>query len=116
MSPSTARFEALEAEVHETRTLLQEHIKATAGLAEGLADNTATTQRIEAAMEANRVTAELAVKSVVESNAAMLDFFTSVKGAFKVFDMLGKLARPLGYILAAVAGAVSLWYTIRGHR
>lgn len=117
MNATVAERQAiLEAEVHETKAMLCAHIEATAGLASGLADNTATTQRIEAAVEANRQTAEKAVQSVIDSNAAMLDFFNSVKGAFKVFDMLGKLAKPLGYIMAAVAAAVSLWYTVRGHR
>ena len=63
-----------------------------------LAENTRATQELAAA-----------VKDVV-------DFFGTMKGAFKALDMLGRLAKPLGYILAFGAAAVSFWAAIKsGH-
>ena len=116
-SPSTLsdqeRIQLAEAEVHATKQLLEMHIKSTAGLAESLAANTAATTRIEIAVEANRVTAAAAVLAVTTSNAEMLGFFNNMKGAFKVFDMVGKLAKPLGYIVGLMAAIAGLWYTVR---
>lgn len=67
---------------------------------------------IETDLAANtRATQELAaaVQDVV-------NFFSTMKGAFKALDMLGKLAKPLGYILAFCAAAVSFWAAIKaGH-
>lgn len=107
------RIQLAENEVHATKQLLEMHIRSTAGLTESLAANTAATTRIEVAVEANRVTAEAAVASVIQSNAAMLEFFTSMQGAFKVFDLLGKLAKPLSYIVGLAAAVAGLWYTVR---
>ena len=64
---------------------------------------------IEIDLAANtRATQELAaaVQDVV-------NFFSTMKGAFKALDMLGKLAKPMGYIVGFLAGAVSLWLTVK---
>jgi hypothetical protein len=58
---------------------------------EGLADNTAATNRIEA------------------NTSDLIEAFANLKGAFKVLNWIGKFARPVGYIAAAVAAVISLW-------
>lgn len=60
-------------------------------LEKGLADNTATTKRIEM------------------DTAEMLDIFKSWQGAMKVLEMIGKAAKPLAAI-ATFAAAVGAWW------
>lgn len=53
-------------------------------------------------------------KQIKSDTAEIVDFAQSVKGALKVFDMIGKLAKPLTYIImlgTAVYGVVSAWKT-----
>lgn len=50
----------------------------------------------------------------VESNTAeMLEFFNSVRGAFRVLDMLGKLAKPLAYIVMLGGALTAFWMTLK---
>ena len=58
--------------------------------------------------ENTRATKELAaaVKDVV-------DFFGTMKGAFKALDMLGRLAKPLGYIVGLGASIAAFWTAIK---
>ncbi|MDD0817219.1 hypothetical protein PSQ39_21470 [Curvibacter sp. HBC28] len=70
-------------------------------LAEGLAENTESTKRTET------------------NTAELVEMFQAFKGAFRVFDMIGSLAKPLGYIImcaSAIWGAVVLIKTGGGHR
>ena len=60
-----------------------------------LAENTRATQELAAA-----------VKDVV-------DFFGTMKGAFKALDMLGRLAKPLGYIVGLGASIAAFWTAIK---
>jgi hypothetical protein len=46
----------------------------------------------------------------------MLDFFESMKGAWKFFDLLGRLAKPVGAIAMAGAAVYSLWSAVKGHK
>ncbi len=64
-----------------------------------LAENTAATNKIA---------------QHTESLTELAEFFGTMKSAFKVLNWIGKLAKPIGYIVAAcvaVAGAVA---TIKG--
>lgn len=61
--------------------------------------------RIESALLANSEST-----SRVESNTAdMVEAFSNLKGAFKVFNWIGRAAKPLGYIAGAIAAIISLW-------
>lgn len=53
-------------------------------------------QRMQADLATNTET----TTAIKADTGEIIEFFDSFKGAFKVFDMLGKLAKPLGYILA----------------
>lgn len=67
----------------------------------GLDENTAATMRTEA------------------NTAELVSVFQSFKGAFQVFNMIGSLAKPLGYIVmcaSAIWGAIILVKTGGGHR
>ena len=39
----------------------------------------------------------------------MVELFRNMQAFFKVIDGLGKLAKPIGYILAAVTAAAGVW-------
>lgn len=60
-------------------------------LERGLADNTATTKRIET------------------STHEMVELFQSWKGAMKVLETIGKAAKPLAAI-ATLGGAIGAWW------
>lgn len=66
----------------------------------GLAENTTTTNRID------------------KSTAGMVEWMNNFEGAFKVLEGIGKLAKPLAIIAAAiitVSSAVTLtWLAIKG--
>ena len=66
------------------------------GLRADIAENTATTKQVQ--MD----TSELVV------------LLKSFKGAFSVLEMLGKLAKPLGYIVAVVGGVLGIVAMVKG--
>lgn len=61
-----------------------------------LAENTAVTRRIDS------------------STADLVDFFESTKGAFRVLNWIGKLARPIGAIIALFVAMWTAWIAYRG--
>ena len=66
--------------------------------------------RIEGDLAKNTaLTQQLAVNT-----AEIVAFFTAVKGAFKVLDWIGKLAKPIGAIAATVASIAGAWAVFRG--
>lgn len=64
-------------------------------LERGLAENTATTKRIET------------------STHEMVEIFDSWKGAMKVLEGIGKLAKPMSYIAALAASVTGIWVAIK---
>ncbi|MBV7417893.1 hypothetical protein KW830_05430 [Comamonas sp. CMM03] len=46
--------------------------------------------------------------------ADLLEFFTAMKGAFKVLNWLGKLARPTAAIVALGVALTAAWNAARG--
>lgn len=61
-----------------------------------MAENTETTKKVQA------------------DTSELVELLKSFKGAFKVLEGLGKLAKPMGYIAAAVAAFLGLWAAIKG--
>lgn len=74
---------------------LQEQIN---GLRAAIADNTAITQKI------------------CDSTSGLVDAFDALRGGLKVLECIGRAARPVSYIVAAVAAGIGLWQSIRGLR
>lgn len=62
-------------------------------------------ERIEQDLAANTA----ATQQTADSTAELVDLFNSFKGAFRVFDYIGRLAKPLGYIVGALASVAALW-------
>jgi len=46
--------------------------------------------------------------------ADLLEFFTAMKGAFKVLNWLGKLARPAAAIVGLGVALAAAWNVVRG--
>lgn len=46
--------------------------------------------------------------------AEMLEFFTAMKGAFKVLNWVGKIAKPLAAIVMLGGACVGFWAAIKG--
>lgn len=46
--------------------------------------------------------------------AELLEFFGAMKGAFKVLNWMGKLARPMAAIVALGLALAAAWNTARG--
>lgn len=59
--------------------------------------------------ENTRITSE-----IKRDTADLITAFESVKGAFRVLELVGSLARPLSYITMFIGAVAGLWYTIKG--
>lgn len=53
------------------------------------------------------------IKQIKTDTADMLDVFDSWKGAMKALEMIGKLAKPLGYIVGLFASLAAFWVAIK---
>lgn len=75
---------------------LEDGDKRMSELSERLEENTATTNRI------------------AENISGMLEFLDAAQGAFKVLTWIGKLAKPISYIVGVGAGIIGIWTAIKG--
>lgn len=75
-----------------------------------LDDGSANMRAIRAELAANTV----ATKQVQTDTGELVQLLQSFKGAFVVFDMLGKLAKPAAAITALIVGVWSFVSTIKG--
>ena len=53
------------------------------------------------------------IKEIKTDTADMLEVFESWKGAMRVMEMLGKLAKPLGYIVGFGASVAAFWAAMK---
>ncbi|MEG0148807.1 MAG: hypothetical protein RR701_05440 [Comamonas sp.] len=58
------------------------------------------------------VTQELQERN--QQMAELLEFFTAMKGAFKVLNWVGKVAKPLAAIVMLGGACVGFWTAIKG--
>ncbi|RYF80353.1 MAG: hypothetical protein EOO29_14185 [Comamonadaceae bacterium] len=54
-----------------------------------------------------------ATRNVERNTADLIEIFLSWKGAFKVLDQMGKLAKPLGAIFVLGAAMIGFWQAIK---
>ena len=64
-------------------------------LQDGLDANTIMTQKIE------------------KNTSDVVEFFTAMTGAFKVFNVIGSLAKPLAWIIAAIGSLAVSWSHVK---
>ncbi|MDY0105318.1 MAG: hypothetical protein RBS27_01490 [Giesbergeria sp.] len=81
-------------------------------LTERLDQGDARMTRIEGSISENT----LITQQLAASTAEIVEFFNAVKGAFKVLNWIGKLARPLTAIAALTASGLAAWAAIKGHK
>ena len=53
------------------------------------------------------------IAQIKTDTAEMLEVFESWKGAMRVMEMIGSLAKPLGYIAALIAAVVGIWNAMK---
>ena len=53
------------------------------------------------------------IQEIKTDTAEMLTVFKSWQGAMKVMDMIGKLAKPLGYIVGLGASIAAFWTAMK---
>ena len=53
------------------------------------------------------------IEQIKTDTAEMLSVFESWKGAMKVMEMIGKLAKPLGYIVGFGASVAAFWAAVK---
>ena len=53
------------------------------------------------------------IKEIKTDTADMLEVFESWKGAMRVMEMIGKLAKPLGYIVGFGASVAAFWTAMK---
>lgn len=53
------------------------------------------------------------INEIKTDTADMLEVFESWKGAMRVMEMIGKLAKPLGYIVGFGASVAAFWAAIK---
>lgn len=64
--------------------------------------NTEATQAVAASTEA-----------VAASTAELVEMFQAMKGAFKVFNMIGSFAKPMAYVIGLATACVGMWAAIK---
>jgi hypothetical protein len=75
-----------------------------------LDDGSTTMKALRAELEANTK----ATKEVEANTGELVELMKSFKGAFAVFDLIGRVAKPLGAITAMVAAVWSLVSIVKG--
>ena len=53
------------------------------------------------------------IKEIKTDTADMLEVFGSWRGAMRVMEMIGKLAKPLGYIVGLGASIAAFWTAMK---
>lgn len=84
--------------VQDIRRQLGDGAERMARIEDGLAANTAATEAIRV------------------STAELVEVFRAMQGAFKVLNWLGRLARPMSYIVALAVAGIGLLSAIKGHK
>lgn len=75
--------------------------------------------RLDAGSEKMRALGEdlkantIATLQVREDTSEVVSLLRSLQGAFRVFNMIGKLAKPLAAIIGLVAAGMGLYYTLK---
>lgn len=75
-----------------------------------------TVAQIQAEQASTRVLLAANTETIAQiktDTAEMLGVFESWKGAMKVMEMIGKLAKPLGYIVGLGASIAAFWAAMK---
>ena len=67
-----------------------------------------------AAIERDLKAATQELYELKQQLADLLEFFTAMKGAFKVLNWVGKVAKPLAAIVMLGGACVAFWTAVKG--
>jgi hypothetical protein len=87
----------------------QERIDAEANLVDKLFNLTKRMDAFERGLEANTE----ATKRIESNTTELVEVFKSWKSAMLVLEWIGKAAKPISYIVAAVGTAFSIFYAMK---
>ena len=79
-----------------------------------IVNTVAQIQTEQAAAKVLRAANNETIAQIKTDTAEMLSVFESWKGAMRVMEMLGKLAKPLGYIVGLGASMAAFWAALKG--
>ncbi len=88
----------------------EEYAQWRAKVDERLNDGSATMRKLSAELKANTET----TNQVQANTSEVVDLLRSFQGAFRVLAMIGKLAKPLGYIAMACSAILAFWAALKG--
>jgi hypothetical protein len=94
---TTARLEEIEQRAADHDAQLLVGAQRMARLEDAVAANTALTQQVHS------------------DTADLVRWIHDIQGATRVLVAVGKLARPLGYLVAALAAMTAFWAAVKGH-
>lgn len=57
-----------------------------------------------------------ATREVADNTRELVELFQSFKGAINVLNWLGKLAKPIAYIVGLGTALLGFWAALKGHR
>lgn len=92
------------------RDLQTQFSTVTTRIDERLTEGTARMDSQDKAIQANT---EL-TQSIKTDVSSVVEIFNAMKGLMKVLDVLGKFAKPIGYIVGAASACVVLWGRVKG--
>lgn len=85
------------------------HTPGTSTITERLDDGDARMTRIEHDLAINTV----ATRETADNTSELVSILNALKGAFRVLEFVGKLAKPLGYIISLGAAIAGAWAIIK---
>ncbi len=88
----------------------EDNAKWRAKVDQRLDDGSATMRKLSAELKANTET----TNQVQANTSEVVDLLRSFQGAFRVLNMIGKLAKPLGYIAMAASACLAFWAALKG--
>jgi hypothetical protein len=94
---TTARLDEIEQRSADHEHQLLVGSQRMARLEDAVAANTALTQQVH------------------NDTAGLVAWIHDIQGATRVLVAIGKLARPLGYLVAVLAALTAFWASVRGH-
>ena len=88
----------------------EDHAEWRANVDKRLDDGAATMRKLREDLKANTDTTNL----VQTNTSEVVDLLRSFQGAFKVFTLIGKAAKPLSYIAMACTAVLGFWTALKG--
>ena len=97
----------------EFRNYVANELRAGERRMDEIVNTVAQIQAEQAAAKVLRAANNETIAQIKTDTAEMLDVFESWKGAMRAMEMLGKLAKPLGYIVGLGASMAAFWAAMK---